>query len=161
MVIRSCRRRKLANPVFSFTNNPAGTIQWPFAGEVPITSGFGPRNACSFCSSNHAGLDFAPGEGFPIQSIADGVVSEVNLAPGGYGVHVYIDHVINGQSVRSLYAHMQWGSPAVAVGQPVTVGQLVGRVGNTGASTGPHLHLEIHLDGKPVDPYAWLTTNAN
>tara|TARA_R110002124_G_scaffold117983_4_gene275144 strand:+ start:16135 stop:16305 length:171 start_codon:yes stop_codon:yes gene_type:complete len=56
---------------------------------------------------------------------------------------------------------MQWGSPAVAVGQPVTVGQLVGRVGNTGASTGPHLHLEIHLDGKPVDPYAWLTTNAN
>ena len=154
-------RGKYGTDQFTFTNNPNGTIQWPFATGVPISSGFGGRVACSFCSSNHLGVDFVPGLGAPIQAIADGVVREVNVSGGPFGVNIVIDHEINGQKVTSLYAHMLWGSPAVAVGQAVTVAQYLGDVGNTGNSTGPHLHLEIHVDEKPVDPFVWLKANAN
>lgn len=150
-----------ASQGFSYTNNPNGSIQWPFPVAVPISYGFGPRSACSYCSTYHLGVDFTPGSGVPIQAITEGVVSEVNLDSGGYGNHVIIDHVVNGQRVQSLYAHMQWGSIQVAVGQAVSVGTTVGLVGSTGASTGAHLHLEIHLDGTAVDPFAWLKANAN
>lgn len=153
-------RGKYGNVNFSFTNNPNGTIQWPFATGVPISSGFGARDACSFCSSNHMGVDFAPGSGAPIQAIADGVVRDV-IPGGAYGVHVIIDHEINGQAVSSMYAHMKWGSPAVAAGQVVSVGQYLGDVGSTGNSTGPHLHLEIQVNEVHVDPFAWLKANAN
>lgn len=149
------------NANFDYTNNPFGSIQWPFPGTVPISSGFGSRNVCSYCSSYHLGVDFTPGSGVPIQSIADGVVSQVNISGGGLGNNVMIDHVINGQRVQSVYAHMQWGSIQVAVGQQVSVGTTIGAVGSTGNSTGAHLHLEVHLDGTPVDPYAWLKANAN
>lgn len=148
--------------VMSFTNNPNGTIQWPFIAS-PITSGFGSRRVagCGFCSTNHKGLDFNPGAGTPIGSVADGVVSLVANDRGGLGSHVIVDHVINGQKVQSVYAHMTYGSITVATGQAVTVGQPLGTVGSTGASTGAHLHLEIHLDGTPVDPFSWLQANAN
>ncbi|AWB88313.1 peptidoglycan DD-metalloendopeptidase family protein [Salinibacterium hongtaonis] len=149
------------NANFDYTNNPFGSVQWPFPGTVPISSGFGSRNVCSYCSSYHLGVDFTPGSGVPIQSVADGVVSQVNISGGGLGNNVMIDHVINGQRVQSVYAHMQWGSIQVAVGQQVSVGTTIGAVGSTGNSTGAHLHLEIHLDGTPVDPYAWLKANAN
>ena len=147
---------------FSYTNNPSGSIQWPFAVAVPISSGFGARSApCGGCSSYHEGLDFVPGAGAPIQSIADGVVSLVEVSNSAYGNHVVVDHTINGQRVQSVYAHMRYGSIRVAEGQHVSVGDILGLVGNTGESTGPHLHLEIHLDGVPVDPFAWLKANAN
>lgn len=152
---------RYGNQVFTFTNNPNGTIQWPFATSVPIASGFGARMACSYCSSQHMGVDFTPGAGAPIQAIADGVVNDVIVSNGGLGVHVVIDHVINGQNIQSVYAHMRWGSPAVAQGQTVKVGQYLGDVGSTGASTGAHLHLEIHVEGTPVDPFVWLKANAN
>jgi murein DD-endopeptidase MepM/ murein hydrolase activator NlpD len=98
-----------------------------------------------------------PGAGTPIQAIADGVVTAVNSISGELGVHVKVDHVLDGQRVSSLYAHMQVGTEAVALGERITVGQLIGRVGNTGLSTAPHLHFEILLDGnRPIDPYAWL-----
>jgi murein DD-endopeptidase MepM/ murein hydrolase activator NlpD len=116
---------------------------------------------CGFCSTNHQGLDFTPGSGYPINSIADGVVSLVEVSGGGLGNQVVVDHVVNGQKVQSVYGHMQYGSIKVAVGQSVTVGQVLGNVGSTGASTGAHLHLEIHLDGTPIDPFAWLQANAN
>lgn len=149
------------NPNFSYSNNPNGTIQWPFATSSPISSGYGPRAVCSYCSSYHLGVDFTPGSGTPIQAVTAGRVSEVNIRGGALGNHVVIDHVINGQKVQSLYAHMQWGSVKVAVGQTVEVGTIVGAVGSTGNSTGAHLHLELHVDGTPVDPYSWLKANAN
>ena len=154
---------RAGNRVLSYTNNPLGTVQWPFASGVVITSGFGPRNVagCGFCSTYHQGLDFTPGSGTPIQIVADGVVSSVIVSNSGLGNHVTIDHVINGQKVQSVYAHMQYGSIAVAEGQAVTVGSIVGKVGSTGASTGAHLHFEVHLDETPVDPFAWLQANAN
>ncbi|MCU1577171.1 MAG: hypothetical protein JWP70_1875 [Leifsonia sp.] len=144
----------------TFVNNPNSPIQWPFVHGVPLRDGFGYRIApCAGCTAYHQGLDMDPGAGAPIQAIADGVVREVGNPSGTFGVYAIIDHTIDGQRVSSVYAHMESGSLALAVGQPVTVGQAVGRVGSTGASTGAHLHLEIHLAGTPVDPYAWLVAH--
>ncbi|MFT2753286.1 peptidoglycan DD-metalloendopeptidase family protein [Clavibacter sp. Sh2088] len=148
----------------AFTNDINGTIQWPFAAGVPISGVFGKRVApCSNgCSSNHQGVDFAPGMGAPIQAIADGVVREAVNSDTGLGVHLVIDHVIEGQLVTSVYGHQLPGSLRVKAGDPVKVGQQIGQVGNTGASTGPHLHLEIRMaDGTAVDPFAWLQEHAN
>ncbi|OJX75467.1 M23 family metallopeptidase [Leifsonia sp. 71-9] len=159
--LAAVRSMRIAN---TFTNNPRGAIQWPFPVGVPISSWFGPREApTAGASTNHLGVDFTPGEGVPIQIIADGVVREVVLGDnGGCGVNVTIDHMINGALVSSKYCHMQRGSVQVQTGQAVKVADIVGKVGNTGVSTGAHLHLEIRLNGtEPVDPYAWLKANAS
>lgn len=154
-------RSAVASTSYAYTNDGAGSIQWPFSVQVPISSGFGPRSApCRGCSSQHEGVDFIPGAGVPIHSIADGVVSLVETG-GAFGYHVVIDHVVNGKLVQSLYAHMRAGSIAVNLGQVVKVSDVVGEVGSTGEATGAHLHLEIHLNGVPVNPFAWLKANAN
>jgi murein DD-endopeptidase MepM/ murein hydrolase activator NlpD len=150
-------------PEATFTNDPNGTIQWPFAVGVHIGSGYGARPGCPIgCSTNHQGQDFNPGYGAPIQSIADGVVIESSDSGGAFGVKIVIEHVIDGQIVHSLYGHMIYGSRTVEVGDTVTVGEVIGKTGNTGRSTGPHLHFEILLNGtEHVDPLAWLYANAN
>lgn len=147
----------------TFSNNPNGTIQWPFAVGVHIGDQFGFRD-CAGCSSNHGGQDFNPGLGAPIQSIADGVVSYTEDGEGSLGVHMVIDHMIDGQLVSSVYAHMIHGSMLLKTGDVVKVGQVIGQVGSTGMSTGPHLHFEIRLggiNGTKVDPLAWLYANTN
>jgi murein DD-endopeptidase MepM/ murein hydrolase activator NlpD len=143
----------------TFVNNTSAALQWPFLMGVPISTDFGPRIApCSGCSTYHEGIDMNPGVNTPIQAIADGVVREVSaLDDGGLGVYAVIDHQVDGQTITSVYAHMIEGSLLLSVGETVEVGQQVGNVGNTGQSTGPHLHFEIHVDAKPVDPFAWLT----
>ncbi|WP_416394680.1 MULTISPECIES: peptidoglycan DD-metalloendopeptidase family protein [unclassified Curtobacterium] len=147
----------------SFTNDPNGTIQWPFLTGVPITSGFGGRQVegCSFCSTNHMGVDFAPGEGTPIRVIAGGTVIKVQANDGGFGNDVWVEHDVDGKQFVSVYGHMEDNSFKVVKGQQVEVGDELGLVGSTGNSTGPHLHLEVHVDGVPVDPLAWLKANAN
>ncbi len=140
----------------TFANNPNSSVRWPFEVGVPISSWFGFRD-CAGCGSNHQGIDLNPGEGTPIQAIADGVVTEIGNPSGPFGVYAKIAHQIDGQNVSSLYAHMLQGSLALAVGDTVTKGQLVGQVGNTGQSTGPHLHFGIYLDGTTaIDPYPWM-----
>lgn len=140
----------------TFSNNPNSAWQWPFDVGVPISSGFGYRD-CSGCSSNHQGLDMNPGEGTPIQAIGEGVVVEVGNPNGSFGVYARIQHEVDGQMFTSLYAHMLQGSLAVQVGDVVSAGSLVGQVGNSGQSTGPHLHFGIYLDGvMPVDPYSFM-----
>lgn len=148
----------------SFTNNPNGTIQWPFAVTVPISDLYGAREApCAGCSSMHGGIDFDAGEGYPIQVIADGVVTKVQPFDDnwGDGIYVEITHSVNGQSIVSRYCHLLAGSITVSEGQAVSVAQLLAQVGDTGATTGAHLHFEIHANGSPIDPYAWLMENAN
>lgn len=147
----------------SFTNDPDGTIQWPFLTGVPITSGFGGRQVegCSFCSTNHQGVDFAPGAGTPIRVIAAGTVIKVQPNDGGFGNDVWVEHDVDGKQFTSVYGHMMDNSFKVVKGQQVAVGDELGLVGSTGNSTGPHLHLEVHVDGVPVDPLAWLQANAN
>jgi murein DD-endopeptidase MepM/ murein hydrolase activator NlpD len=147
----------------TFTNNPNGTIQWPFAVGVHIGDHFGYRD-CAGCSENHQGQDFNPGLGAPIQAIADGVVSYTADGEGSLGVHMIIDHMIDGKKVSSVYAHMEHGSMLFNTGDVVKVGQVIGKTGNTGMSTGPHLHFEIRLggkDGQHVDPLAWLYAHVN
>ncbi|MCI4658467.1 M23 family metallopeptidase [Cryobacterium zhongshanensis] len=147
----------------TFTNSIDSAVQWPFTTDVPISDGYGPRDApCSGCSTFHKGLDLTPGEGSPIQAISDGVVRETGESDSGFGVYAVIDHIVEGELVSSLYAHMQAGSLQVEEGQPVKAGQLVGDVGSTGQSTGPHLHLELLLNGtQPIDPYAWLAARVS
>jgi murein DD-endopeptidase MepM/ murein hydrolase activator NlpD len=150
---------KYGTRIYSFTPT-AGDIRWPFPYATPISSGYGDRIApCRGCSSHHNGVDFTPGAGTPIYAIADGVVTESKYG-GSFGQHVYMSHVIDGKQVDSIYGHMIQGSSPLSVGDAVKVGDLIGLVGTTGASTGNHLHLEIHLDGVPVDPFAWLQANA-
>lgn len=140
----------------TFTNNPSSAIQWPFLVGAPISSWFGYRS-CDGCPVFHKGIDINPGMGTPIRAIADGIVTQVGANDADYGTNVVITHQIDGQIISSRYAHMIEGSSPLAVGDVVTAGSLVGQVGNTGLSTGAHLHFEILLDGvTPTDPYAWM-----
>jgi murein DD-endopeptidase MepM/ murein hydrolase activator NlpD len=150
-------------PEATFTNNPAGTIQWPFAVGVHIGDRFGYRD-CYGCSSNHGGQDFNPGYGAEIQAIADGTVAVSTDDGGSLGVVMMIDHQINGELITSVYAHMIEGSRRFEVGDTVHVADIVGQTGNTGMSTGPHLHFEIRVggvDGTKIDPLVWLYENTN
>ena len=145
---------------FSYSTTGTGAIRWPFPTAVPISSGFGDRVApCRYCSSDHRGVDFVPGNGAPLFAIADGVVTASEFG-GGYGQYVYLEHDINGRSVLTVYAHMQRNSSPLRVGDVVQVGDFIGLVGNTGISTGPHLHFEVRIEGEYVDPFAWLKENA-
>ncbi len=135
-----------------FHNNPNSNIQWPFAVGVTMSYGFGMRSG-----RMHEGIDFTPGNGAPVQAIADGTVRVASEAGGAYGVHVIIDHIVDGQLVSSHYAHMQYGSLKVTAGQRVTVGTVIGRTGNTGRSYGAHTHFEILKNGTTaIDPWPWL-----
>ncbi len=115
--------------------------------EGPITSKFGTRNdPLNKKKSIHEGVDIRGRRGDKIHSTADGVVIKA-FKNGGYGNYVEIDH---GNGYRTVYAHMQ--KFLVKKGQAIKRGQVVGLVGSTGRSTGPHLHYEIHLHRKPVSP---------
>lgn len=138
-----------------FQNDVSADIQYPFAVGTSMSSPFGFR-----WGRMHEGVDFTPGEGAPIQAIADGVVRTATEAGGAYGVNVYIDHVIDGKTVTSHYAHMQYGSLKVVEGQKVEVGDVIGNTGNTGRSYGAHLHFEIRYNGTAVDPLPWLSEHA-
>jgi murein DD-endopeptidase MepM/ murein hydrolase activator NlpD len=152
-------RLQYANYGGSFSAT-TGAIRWPFPYTVPITDGFGLRDANVSGQAMHNGVDFTPGSGSPIYAIADGVVTVHTEETGGFGNHVIIQHSIPGQNVESLYGHMQYGSSPLNVGDAIKVGDFIGLVGDTGNSYGAHLHLEIHIDKVPVDPFAWLQANA-
>ncbi|MCW2165343.1 Peptidase family M23 [Microbacterium hydrothermale] len=146
----------ITRPSDFYTNNPNSPIQWPFAVGVSISYGFGMRDG-----GFHEGADFVPGEGSPVQAIADGTVRIATEQGGAFGVTVLIDHEIDGQLVSSRYGHMQYGSLQVTQGEHVKVGQFLGRTGNTGRSFGAHTHVEILQNGTtPIDPIAWLRQHA-
>jgi murein DD-endopeptidase MepM/ murein hydrolase activator NlpD len=131
-------------------------VRWPLKKNTKISSTFGYRT-CAGCSRDHQGIDFTPGAGTKIAAIAPGKVVEVGNPSGALGVYAIVEHDVDGTRYSSVYAHMQSGSLAVAVGDTVKLGETLGRVGSTGMSTGPHLHFGI-LDagGKAIDPLPWL-----
>lgn len=142
----------------NYINNPNSIIQWPFHETWPFGDMFGPRETgCDVCSPFESGIDILAPEGTTILSIADGVVSDVHpVNDNSYGVHVTVDHVINGEVFQSNYNHMLENTIVVQVGQQVKLGEALGQVGNTGASTAPHTCFLILIGGTPVDPYAWM-----
>lgn len=156
-------RAELLRQRFTLTYSTTwtGAIRWPFPVAVPISDGYGNRPApCAGCSTYHTALDFDAGSGTPIYAIADGVVAVHDDGRGAFGNYVVIEHQINGQTVYSTYAHMQRASSPLVVGQTISVGDYIGLVGATGRVSGPHLHLEIEVDGQTIDPFKWLTDNA-
>lgn len=118
---------------------------WPIKGW--LTSYFGMRKSpYTGRPKMHDGLDIAANTGTPIHVTADGVVARVETS-SGYGKTVVVDH---GYGYRTLYAHNS--KNLVKRGQSVSRGDKIAEVGNTGRSTGPHVHYEILLNGVPVDP---------
>ena len=104
----------------------------------------------SIRSSTHTGLDIAASIGTPIKVIADGQITFAAYS-GSYGYLVKVDH---GNGVESWYAHTS--KMYVKAGQEVKAGDIIAAVGNTGNSTGPHLHLEIRINGKHINPQKYL-----
>ncbi len=122
---------------------------WPITGR--ITSPFGYRIApLSIASEYHTGVDIANEPGTPVHATADGVVRYSGWA-NGYGLSMVLDH---GFSYSTLYGHLS--ELLVKEGAQVKRGQIIGRVGSTGTSTGPHLHYEVWLDGSPTNPVKYL-----
>ena len=116
---------------------------WTKPAQGRFTSGFGQRvHPIYGVGKMHYGVDFANSIGTPVVSAADGVVS-YSAPLSTYGNVVMVTHSIDGQTFTSLYAHLS--SDSVSVGQVVSKGQTIARMGNTGNSTGPHLHFEIHI----------------
>lgn len=113
-----------------------------------IASGFGYRIDPVYKTSKfHAGLDFAAPQGTPIYATANGTVETAGNTGNGYGNHVVIN---NGYGYSTLFGHMF--RIKVKHGEKVKRGEIIGWVGNTGKSTGPHCHYEVHRNGEPVDP---------
>lgn len=126
-------------------------LRKPIEGRIEITSPFGVRADPFFGrAAMHTGMDLLQPYGGPVYATAAGVV--VSAGPdGGYGNMVEISH---GNGLTTRYAHLS--SIDVAPHQQVTIGTLVGHVGSTGRSTGPHLHYETRIDGEAVDPTRFL-----
>jgi hypothetical protein len=123
----------------------------PVVGEVEFTSGFGVRTDPFLGRpAMHTGLDFRAATGDPVRATANGKVVSAGWA-GGYGRMVEIDH---GNGLSTRYGHLS--EINVRVGDPIKIGQVIGAVGSTGRSTGPHLHYETRIDGEAVDPQKFL-----
>lgn len=116
-----------------------------------LTSGYGMRrDPITRGRAFHSGLDIAAAPGAPVYATADGVVARAGRN-GGLGKSVFISH---GYGLSTRYGHLS--EIAVKPGQKVERGDVIGHVGNTGRSTGYHLHYEVHRDGKAVNPAAFL-----
>jgi len=158
------RRTALAGQVYqSFsltTRHPFGSLEdalslanapslWPVVG--PVTSSFGEReDPFNGEGAFHAGIDISSSFGEPVHATADGTV-EMADRTSGYGREVVIDH---GYGIKTVYGHLS--GFAVTGGQQVTRGQIIGYVGTSGRSTGPHLHYEVRIRNTPVNPHKYL-----
>ncbi len=113
-----------------------------------IASGYGRRIDPYYKKPKfHYGVDFSAPKGTPIYATGDGTISKVKKSRRGFGNHVVINH---GYGYESLYAHMS--KYTVRRGQKIKRGDVIGYVGSTGKSTAPHLHYEVHKDGKKINP---------
>ena len=146
---RKAARDRVSGPVVT-----SGRFAWPTDGH--LTSRFGYRRHPIYGDVRfHAGIDIGAPIGTPVWAAAPGTVIQAGYA-SGYGTLVLVSHgSYNGRDIVTGYAHMS--ALLVSVGQRVGRGQEVGRVGNEGNSTGPHLHFEVRANGDPIDPLDWVS----
>ncbi len=120
--------------------------------QMMLTSGYGMRNHPVLgVRRNHKGIDLAAPTGTPVYATADGIVGRAERF-GSYGNYIQIEH---GGEMETRFAHLS--GYAVSAGDRVRKGDLIGYVGTTGRSTGPHLHYEVRVAGEAVDPTPYMT----
>jgi murein DD-endopeptidase MepM/ murein hydrolase activator NlpD len=130
-----------------------GEFEWPVPDSYRITSHFGLRvDPFTGARSGHNGTDIGAPQGTTIVAASGGIVILAEYVRG-YGNTVIIDH---GNNVRTLYGHIRNGGIKVNAGNSVKKGQKIAEIGSTGRSTGPHLHFEVHENGKQTDPMKYL-----
>ncbi len=141
-----------STPVVSQSNGSiSSALYWPAQGK--ITGIFGESRPGHF----HKGIDIAAPMKTPIYAAADGVVTRSKTDPGGFGYYVVVSHgTILGRKVETWYGHMKKSSVEVKVGDKVKRAEKIAMVGNEGHSSGPHLHFEVRINDKPVNPLEWL-----
>ena len=145
-------RKKTIAALLEEVEGRGGTLaafpdKWPVDGGT-VSSGYGGRTAPIGEGYDwHPGIDIAADFGEPVYASGAGVVEQAGWN-GGYGRYVRIDH---GNGYASAYGHMS--GLVVAAGQHVAKGEIIGFVGSTGYSTGPHVHFEVLADGQTIDPY--------
>jgi murein DD-endopeptidase MepM/ murein hydrolase activator NlpD len=136
-----------------------GTVAIPSAEPVHgtnFTSGYGVRSdPFKGRAAMHAGIDLAGPIGTPIYATADGIVGRSEYNNGGYGNLVELDH---GHGIQTRYGHLS--KSMVTAGQKVKRGDLIALMGSTGRSTGSHLHYEVRIDGKAVNPIPFLQSTS-
>jgi murein DD-endopeptidase MepM/ murein hydrolase activator NlpD len=117
-----------------------------------FTSGYGVRSdPFQGRAALHAGIDLAGAVGTPIYATADGIITDAGYNSGGYGNLIKIDH---GRGIETRYGHLS--AMNVRPGQRVRRGDVIGRMGSTGRSTGSHLHYEVRIDGRAVNPVPFM-----
>ena len=127
----------------------------PVQASVTMMSEFGVRSdPFNHRAAMHPGIDLAGSYGTPIYATADGTVLRAGWNSGGYGNLVEIDH---GRGISTRYGHMS--AILVSAGQRVRRGEQIGRMGSTGRSTGTHLHYEVRIDGRAVNPIPFMKSN--
>lgn len=133
------------------------SMSWVRPVDAPISSPYGPRaiicNSAGCSNAFHDGVDFGASCGTPVAAVSAGRVVFVGSA-GAYGNRVIVDH---GGGIESIYGHIQENSDAVAVGDLIEVGTIVGVVGVTGVTTGCHLDFKLRVDGDYLSPVPYLT----
>jgi murein DD-endopeptidase MepM/ murein hydrolase activator NlpD len=150
---RTLLRAKIARADADRLSNMLITVplRKPVAGEIDETSPFGIRmDPFVHEAAMHTGIDFRGEIGEPIHATAAGTVSIAGWS-GGYGKMVEIDH---GNGLATRYGHLS--EIDVSVGQTVRIGEIIGKLGTTGRSTGPHVHYETRVDGEAVNPQKFL-----
>jgi murein DD-endopeptidase MepM/ murein hydrolase activator NlpD len=124
----------------------------PIVTSVNFTSGYGVRSdPFRGSAAMHPGIDLAGPLGTPVYATADGVVDRSEWNNGGYGNLIEITH---GQGIQTRFGHLS--QRMVQIGQRIHRGQLIGLMGSTGRSTGSHLHYEVRIDGRPVNPIPFM-----
>jgi murein DD-endopeptidase MepM/ murein hydrolase activator NlpD len=131
-------------------------VRKPVTGDIDLSSTFGVRiDPFLHIPAMHTGVDFRGDTGEPIHATAAGTVTGAGWS-GGYGKMVEVDH---GNGLSTRYGHLS--EIDVKVGDSIRIGEVVGRMGSTGRSTGPHLHYETRVDGEAVDPQRFLNAGAH
>jgi murein DD-endopeptidase MepM/ murein hydrolase activator NlpD len=137
---------------FTFIANDTPNINPIQEDQIQISSGYGMRtHPITHKEKMHTGIDFIAAKGTPVVATANGKILKIEFNPEGYGNKITIQHINN---LRTIYAQLE--TVKVKEGQEVSQKDIIGTVGSSGKSTGPHLHYEIELNQKKVDPSLYI-----